>query len=294
MAASANPVIRRRRNLPWTEAVGQYLADWITHIGALVVGGVTELGSFSLFCLRTMGWLVFRLPKWETMTPNFYQIGVLSLPVVALTGTFVGMVLAVQSYTQFRMLNIETRLGAVINMALVRELGPVLAATMLAGRVGGAMAAQLGTMRITEQIDALAVLGTNPIHYLVVPRFWACLVLIPMLTLMADFMGIVGGAFYSIYLLGIDFHHYMQNSRDFVGLFDLFAGVLKSCFFGAAIALIACHRGFHCDPGAEGVGRAATSAFVASFVTILLLDLILGILLDAIYMTLWPQGPKIL
>jgi len=295
MAGSVPNGLTRRDVQPgWLAPIGAYLADGIIDLGALVVRAVTELGSFSLFCLRTMRWLVFRLPKWETMTPNFYQIGVLSLPVVALTGTFVGMVLAVQSYTQFRMLNLETRLGAVINMALVRELGPVLAATMLAGRVGSAMAAQLGTMRITEQIDALAVLGTNPIHYLVVPRFWACLVLIPMLTLMADFMGIVGGAFYSIYLLGIDFHHYMQNSRDFVGLFDLFAGVLKSCFFGAAIALIACHRGFHCDPGAEGVGRAATSAFVASFVTILLLDLILGILLDAIYMTLWPQGPQIL
>ncbi len=295
MAASANSsVIRRRRNPTWAEAVGQYVADWITDLGAMIVQALTEWGSFSLFCLRTCRWLLFRLPKWETIIPNFYQIGVRSLPVIALTGAFIGMVMAVQSYTQFRMLNMETRLGAVINMALVRELGPVLAATMLAGRVGSAMAAQLGTMRITEQIDALAVMGTNPIHYLVVPRFWACLVLIPMLTLMADFMGIVGGTFYSICFLGIDFHHYVQNSRDFVGLFDLFAGVLKSCFFGAAIALIACHRGFHCDPGAEGVGRAATTAFVASFVTILLLDLILGITLEAINVTLWPEAPKII
>ncbi|MCS7304128.1 MAG: ABC transporter permease [Thermoguttaceae bacterium] len=295
MTASANSsVIRSRRNSTWVESIGQYLADWIADLGAIIVGGLTELGSFSVFCLRTCRWLMFRLPKWETMIPNFYQIGVMSLPVIALTGTFIGMVMAVQSYTQFRMLNLETRLGAVINMALVRELGPVLAATMLAGRVGSAMAAQLGTMRITEQIDALAVLGTNPIHYLVVPRFWACFVLIPMLTLVADFMGMLGGGFYSIYLLGIDFHHYVQNSREFVGLFDLFAGVLKSCFFGAAIALIACHRGFHCQAGAEGVGRAATTAFVASFVTILLLDLILGIILEAINVALWPQTPKIL
>ncbi len=295
MASSANSsVIRRARPPSWAEWLGQYLANGIAELGARVVRAVTELGSFSMFCLRTCRWLVFRLPKWETMMPNFYQIGVMSLPVIALTGTFIGMVMAVQSYTQFRMLNLETRLGAVINMALVRELGPVLAATMLAGRVGSAMAAQLGTMRITEQMDALAVMGTNPIHYLVVPRFWACLVLIPMLTLMADFMGILGGAFYSIYLLGIDFHHYVENSRDFVGLFDLFAGVLKSCFFGAAIALIACHRGFHCQAGAEGVGRAATTAFVASFVTILLLDLILGIILEAINVALWPQAPKLL
>jgi phospholipid/cholesterol/gamma-HCH transport system permease protein len=278
----------------WLAAVGLYLANQITALGALVVRAVTELGSFVLFCLRTGRWLMFRLPPWETLMPNFYQIGVRSLLVVGLTGTFTGMVIAVQSYAQFRMLNLETRLGAVINLALVRELGPVLAATMLAGRVGSAMAAQLGTMRITEQIDALAALGTNPIHYLVVPRFWACVVLIPMLTLVADFMGILGGAFYSIYLLGIDYHHYLQNSREFVTLFDLWVGVSKSFFFGAAIALIACHRGFHCGPGAEGVGRAATSAFVACFVTILLLDLVLGIILKGIEVALWPEGPRIL
>lgn len=275
------------------DAVAAYFTNWVADIGALVVGWLVALGGFAIFSLRTFRWLVSRLPRRETIMPNFYQIGVLSLPVVALTGTFIGMVLAVQSYTQFRMLNLETRLGAVINMSLVRELGPVLAATMLAGRVGSSMAAELGTMRVTEQIDALASMGANPIHYLVVPRFLGCLVLIPMLTIMADFMGIVGGAFYSIYLLGIDFHHYVENSRNFVGLFDVFAGVFKSCFFGAAIALIGCHRGFHCDSGAEGVGRAATSAFVVSFVTILLLDLLMGIALDAVYLALWPQGPKI-
>src|SRR5262249_8681487 len=176
---------------------------------------------------------------------NFYQIGVLSLPVVALTGTFIGMVLAVQSHSQFRLLHMETRLGAVINMSLVRELGPVLAATMLAGRVGSAMAAELGTMRVTEQIDALSSMGANPIHYLVVPRFLACLILIPTLTIMADFMGVGGGFFYSVFALGIDSNHYWENSQEYVGLFDLFSGVFKSLFFGAAIAMVSCYRGFH-------------------------------------------------
>ena len=126
---------------------------------------------------------------------------------------------------------------------------------MLAGRVGSAMAAELGTMRVTEQIDALTSMGANPIHYLVVPRFLGCLMLIPALTIMADFMGVVGALFYAVNLLGIDAHHYLENSQHFVSNFDLFAGVFKSLFFGAAIALIACYRGFHCDPGAEGVGR---------------------------------------
>ncbi|MBN2021685.1 MAG: ABC transporter permease [Pirellulales bacterium] len=265
----------------------------IVDLGAVVVDSFTEAGSFSLFAWRMFRWLSTRLPRRGTLIPCMYQIGVLSLPVVALTGTFIGMVLAVQSFAQFRMVGMETRMGAVINMSLVRELGPVLAATMLAGRVGSAMAAELGTMRVTEQIDALASMGANPIHYLVVPRFLACLLLIPALTLMADFMGIVGAAVFSICLLGIDSHHYLQNSQDFVGNFDLFVGVFKSLFFGAAIALIGCHRGFHCDPGAEGVGRAATSAFVFSFVAILLIDLLLGIVLDSIYFAIWPEAPKL-
>lgn len=265
--------------------------DWISDLGELAIDWVCALGSLSTFSLRTFRWVVTRLPKRETLMPSFYQIGVLSLPVVALTGTFIGMVLAVQSYAQFRQLNLEARLGGVINMSLVRELGPVLAATMLAGRVGSAMAAELGTMRVTEQIDALASMGANPIQYLVVPRFLGCLVLIPTLTIMADFMGVVGGFGYSVFSLKIDWYYYLHNSSRYVGLFDLFSGVFKSLFFGAAIALIACHRGFHCDPGAEGVGRAATSAFVQSFVVILLLDLLLGIWLDSVYLMLWPKGP---
>jgi phospholipid/cholesterol/gamma-HCH transport system permease protein len=269
------------------------MADWIADLGELAVNGIVGLGKMSTFSLQTFGWMLSRLPRKETLLPNFYQIGVLSLPVVALTGTFIGMVLVVQSYVQFRNLHMEAKLGAVINMSLVRELGPVLAATMLAGRVGSAMAAELGTMRVTEQIDALTTMGANPIHYLVVPRFLGCLLLIPALTIMADFMGVVGALFYAVQLLGIDAHNYLENSQHFVGNFDLFAGVFKSLFFGAAIAIIACYRGFHCDPGAEGVGRAATAAFVYSFVMILLLDLLLGIALDGIYFTIWPDSPKL-
>ena len=198
-------------------------AHWIADLGELVFNWLATLGDITRFFFRTMSWLFSRLPRRETLLPAFYQVGVLSLPVVAVTGTFIGMVLAVQSYSQFRMLHLETRLGAIINMSLVRELGPVLAATMLAGRVGSAMAAELGTMRVTEQIDALSSMGTNPIYYLVVPRFIACLALIPMLTIMADFMGVVGGFFYSVQLLGIDWHHYWLNSQKFVGDFDLFS-----------------------------------------------------------------------
>lgn len=269
------------------------IANRIADLGDVIIDWVVGLGNITTFAMQTFGWLLTRLPRRETLIPSFYQIGVLSLPVIALTGTFIGMVLVVQSYVQFRNLHMEAKLGAVINMSLVRELGPVLAATMLAGRVGSAMAAELGTMRVTEQIDALTTMGANPIRYLVVPRFLGCLMLIPALTIIADFMGVVGAFFYAVYLLGIDYHHYIENSRHFVSYFDMFAGVFKSLFFGAAIAIIACYRGFHCDPGAEGVGRAATAAFVYSFVVILLLDLLLGIALDGVYFAIWPQAPKL-
>ena len=268
------------------------LATLVAGLGEFAITTVASIGDVTMFSLRTVGWIFARPQRRDVLLPNFYQIGVMSLPVVALTGLFIGMVLAVQSYAQFKALGLETRLGSVINLSLVRELGPVLAATMLAGRVGSAMAAELGTMRVTEQIDALESMGANPIYYLVVPRFLGCLVLIPSLTVMADFMGVLGGYFYSHVLLGIDHHHYWANSREYVDVFDFLTGVFKSLFFGAAIALVSCHHGFHCEHGAEGVGRAATNAFVHSFVMILVLDLFLGIWLNNVHDFFRPEGPR--
>ncbi|MCL2349022.1 MAG: ABC transporter permease [Planctomycetaceae bacterium] len=243
----------------------------------------------ALFTSSMLFWLFTKGSQKDTLIRCCYNIGVLSLPVVMLTGCFIGMVLAVQSYAQFKLVALETRLGAMINMSLVKELGPVLAATMLAGRVGSSIAAELGTMRVTEQIDALASMGTNPVYYLVVPRFLACFFLIPGLTVMADLMGVFGGAFYGIKLLGIESHSYWLYSSRFVGHFDLFAGIIKSMSFGMIIAMISCHQGFNCDPGAEGVGKAATTSFVMSFVTILFVDLVLGIFLEGIYQIFWTQ-----
>ncbi len=262
--------------------------------GTVVIEGINTLGDISLFTWRMTLWMVMAKPRRETLMPNFYSVGVLSLPVVALTGTFIGMVLAIQSFHQFETMGLESKLGAVITMSLVRELGPVLAATMLAGRVGSAMAAVIGTMRVTEQIDALSAMGANPIHYLVVPRFLACVLLIPALTIMADFMGIVGGYFFSVVIFGVDHAQYLKNSREFVGGFDFFTGIFKSVFFGATIAIVSCYRGFHCQAGAEGVGRAATAAFVQSFVMILAIDIVLNMFLDGVYYSFWPGGAKLL
>ncbi|MGI9472428.1 MAG: MlaE family ABC transporter permease [Rubripirellula sp.] len=270
------------------------LVRWINEWGSAVVDGITTIGDMTLFMWQMLKWLFTRLPCRGTVLINFYQVGALSLPVVALTGTFIGMVLAVQSYGQFHAIGLDSRLGAVINRTLVNELGPVLAATMLAGRVGSAMAAVLGTMRVTEQIDALTAMGADPIHYLVVPRFLACILLIPSLTIMADFMGIVGGYFYSVIILGIDHAAYLNHSREGVDAFDLFSGLFKSVFFGAIIAVVSCYRGFNCEAGAEGVGKAATTAFVYSFVMILAVDLFLTIVLNSIYSTIYPNGTSFL
>src|SRR6478736_9709039 len=151
----------------------------VSALGGIAYHAMTVLGDFSIFSLKTLGWMVRRRPAPGTLLPSFYLVGVRSVPVVAITGMFIGMVMAVQMYNQFNRMGLATRLGSMINITIVRELGPVLAATMLAGRVGCAMAAELGTMKVTEQIDALESMGTDPIHYLVVPRVLASIFMIP-------------------------------------------------------------------------------------------------------------------
>lgn len=270
------------------------ITESIADLGESILHTIESVGDMTIFAWRTIRWLVARFPRRDTLIGSMYTIGVQSLPVVAVIGTFIGMVLAVQSFTQFRQFGLETQLGGVINKSMFRELGPVLAATMLAGRIGSAMAAELGTMRVTEQMDALSSMGANPIQYLAAPRFLSCLLLIPSLTIMAVFMGVLGGMLFCTYYLGIDQHHYWSNAARYVEAWDLFYGVVKSVFFGASIGVISCYRGFHCRPGAEGVGRAATTAFVYSFVVIIILDLLLSMLLDEIYMSIWPDGPAMI
>lgn len=264
-------------------------SHFFVEFGRMSIDALSYVGGLSLFIARTLGWMVRRVPRAETLLPCFYEVGIKSLPVVAITGTFIGMVLAVQTFYQFRTMGLESRLGAVINMSLVRELGPVLAATMLAGRVGSAMAAQLGTMRVTEQIDALSSMGASPMQYLVVPRFLACVIMIPVMTVVADFMGVVGGYLYSVNGFGIDRHFYWYNSAQYISSWDFLNGIIKSFFFGATIAMVSCYRGFHCKPGAEGVGDAATAAFVHSFVLILVFDFLLNVSLDSIVGFLLPN-----
>jgi phospholipid/cholesterol/gamma-HCH transport system permease protein len=271
--ATASPA-GRQEGSGWTALAGDF---------------VEEIGDVALFGMRVLGGTWHRTGR-AALLPVSYAVGVRSIPVVAITGMFIGMVLAVQAYSQFHALGLATRLGSIINISVVRELGPVLAATMLAGRVGSAMAAELATMRITEQIDALACLGVDPVHYLAVPRFLACVLLIPLLTILANFMGVMGGALICVGVYHVEAHYYWENTRGFVGLWDLVTGLIKPTFFGAAIAVVACHRGFQSEAGAEGVGRAATRAFVSSFIAVLVLDFFLALLLNNLYEFLWPGG----
>ncbi len=220
---------------------------------------------------------------WQQM----YEIGIRSVPVIMVTGAFVAMTLAVQSYSQLRGMGLEERMGSLINISVVKELGPVLAAFMLAGRVGGALTAELGTMNVTEQIDAIRVMGADPIRYLVWPRFVACTLLTPLLIIYADFMGVLGGYVISVWHFGINSQAYWQFSSQMVEMWDISVGVIKGVFFGAGISLISCYMGFHCKRGAHGVGRACTEAFVYSFLTILVLDFVLVVITKSLYLCLW-------
>lgn len=262
----------------------------LASFGRSFVEFVCVWGDIAQFTGRMLVWLFFRRPSKGTLTPIFFQIGVRSVPVIGVTGLFIGMVLAVQSQEEFtRFPILQGWLGAMINGSVIRELGPVLAATMLAGRVGSAIAAELGTMRVTEQIDALTCLGVNPVHYLVVPRFLACVLLIPLLTVIADFMGVMGGAMMSLHFYNIEAAKYWELSQQKIGLWDIFVGLLKSMVFGSAIAVVSCYRGFNSSGGAEGVGKAATEAFVHSFVAILVLDFFLAMLFNTLYSLFWPS-----
>jgi phospholipid/cholesterol/gamma-HCH transport system permease protein len=215
--------------------------------------------------------------------PQLYEVGTRSVPVVVVTGAFVGMVLAVQTVAQFKAVGMVAQMGTIVNLSVLRELGPVLAGVMLAGRVGGGLTAELGTMRVTEQIDALRAMGADPIRVLVVPRFLACVLLIPVLVLYADFMGILGGYVISVHIYGVNGAEFWRHAQKTVEYYDVFYGPIKSVFFGMAMSLICCYKGFKCAAGAAGVGRACTQSFVASTMAILALDFFLGMLLNTIY-----------
>jgi len=259
-------------------------------IGNKTVYAVAASGRFTLFAYQMFRWLVadfFQYRTWARTMPVFYEVGNRTLPVIMITGTFVGLVLAMQSYGQLRAAGFEEHMGVLVTLTLVQELGPVLAGVMLAGRVGGALTAELGTMRVTEQISALSVMGADPIRHLVVPRFLACILLTPLLTFFCDICGSLAGWFVAVVLKDIPSSPYWYHIADAVVTWDVMVGFIKSVVFGGAIGLIACYKGFHCKTGAEGVGRACTESFVASFLCILVTDFFVGTFLTGLYLGLY-------
>jgi len=202
-------------------------------------------------------------------------IGVNSVFVIVLTWAFTGMVLALQSYYGFRKFGSEGLVGATVALSMTRELGPVLTSLMVTGRAGSAMAAELGTMRVTEQIDALTVMALNPIKYLVTPRIIASFLMLPLLTVIADFVGIIGGYLVGVKLLGINEGAYIDKTITFLELNDIYNGLVKAAVFGIILSVVSCYKGFYTKGGAEGVGRSTTAAVVISSVTILVTDYIL-------------------
>ena len=262
----------------------------LTRIGLTTVSMLTAFGEFWVFAAQTVMRslpTLFRPRDLARLLPQCYLIGALSVPVILVTGLFVGMVLAVQAIEQFQAVGLADRMGVIVSMFVVRELGPVLAGVRLAGRVGGALTAELGTMNVTEQLDALRSMGSDPIRVLVAPRFVACLLLTPLLTMYCNLMGVLGGWLICVPVKNLTSFDYWGYTVTAVEWWDLFNGLLKSVFFGAFIGLIACYKGFRCGPGAQGVGQACTDSFVASFVVILIVDFFIALTLAGVDERVW-------
>ncbi len=239
-------------------------------LGRTFLYGLAAIGRLALFALRAILSSV-RPPYYPRLIlRQMVEIGYYSLPVVGMTAVFTGMVLALQTYTGFARFNAETAIPNVVVLSICRELGPVMAGLMVAGRIGAAMAAELGTMRVTEQIDALTTLSTSPYKYLIAPRLIAGLTMLPLLVGTADVIGVLGGYLVSVYKLGFNPGSYIKNTVDFVEFLDVFSGLVKAAVFGFIVALMGCYHGFHSRGGAQGVGKATTNAVVSASILILI------------------------
>jgi phospholipid/cholesterol/gamma-HCH transport system permease protein len=239
----------------------------------------TEMGRFVQLVGRIFAWTPRPPYDVRELFRQMVKVGFNSIPVVLLTAMFTGMVMALQMFTVLRRINAESFVGSGVALSMVRELAPVLSGLIVAGRAGSAMGAELGTMRVTEQIDALEVMATDPVHYLVVPRVWAGTIMLPFLVVMANGVGILGGYLVSVVLMGANPVTYTDRTFQFMDLTDVFSGLLKAAVFGFLLAAIGCLQGFYTSGGAEGVGRSTTSAVVVASVAILLADFFLTRLL---------------
>lgn len=244
-------------------------------IGHTMLSFLAVIGRLSLFIAESVSH-IFRPPFFPKLTfRQFMDIGYYSLPVVGMTALFTGMVLALQSYTGFARFNAESAIAGVVVLSVTRELAPVLAGLMVAGRVGASIAAEIGTMRVTEQIDALVTLSVNPFKYLIAPRVIAGTITLPILVLIGDVIGVYGGYVVSIYKLGFNPSSYLTQTWDILENMDVISGLVKAAAFGFIVSIMGCYHGFNSQRGAQGVGAATTNAVVTSSILILIFNYIL-------------------
>lgn len=246
-------------------------------VGRSVLRTIESAGQVTLLAIQTIT-LLGKMKPWHVMQ-QMAHLGVNSLPIVLLTILFTGMVMTVQTAHEFIKYGAQSSVGGIMAVAMGRELGPVLTGVVVAGRVGAAITAEIGSMKVTEQIDALRVMATNPIAYLVAPRFAACVFMLPVLVIFADVIGTLGGYLMATLYAGIGSFTYIQSIKVFAGVNDIIGGLIKSMFFGGIIAIIGCYKGLTTAQGAEGVGRATTSSVVTSIILIFISNYFLSLLL---------------
>ncbi len=251
----------------------------LERVGRVFIRLFEQTGLWFRMLLRTILW-TFRPPfEGREWLRQMVRVGVDSIPVVFLTTMFTGMVMALQTYNGFHRVHAENFVGSVVALAMLRELSPVLVALMVTGRVGSSMAAEIGTMRVTEQLDALQALATDPVQYLFVPRVIAGIVMLPLLTILGDALGVGGGYLVGVKMMGANPVVYEQNTYQFLQMNDVWSGLIKAAVFGLILTLTGCVRGYYTSGGAEGVGRATTTAVVSASLIILFADFFLTKLL---------------
>jgi phospholipid/cholesterol/gamma-HCH transport system permease protein len=258
-----------------TRSPADYVLDSCAAIGHSILNIFQMIGSLTYFAGQTLLHMVTPPLFVRHIFRQFIDIGYYSLPVVGMTALFTGMVLALQSYTGFSRFNAESAIASVVALSVTRELAPVLAGLMVAGRVGASIAAEIGTMRVTEQIDALTTLSVNPMKYLVVPRVIAGTLMLPTLVLIGDIIGIYGGYVVSTHILGFSAGNYLSQTWDVLEPIDVISGLVKAAAFGFVVTLMGCYHGYNSGRGAQGVGAATTNAVVSASIFILILNYIL-------------------
>jgi len=253
--------------------------NFLAPLGRVFFAFLEAVGHLTLFVWSTVGG-VFRPPFYtKQLRKQLIEIGYYSLPVVGLTAMFTGAALALQTYSGFSRFNAESSVAIVVVLAITRELGPVMAGLMVAGRIGASYAAEIGTMRVTEQIDALTTLSTDPYKYLVLPRVLAGVLMLPCLVFVGDIIGVFGGYLVSVHELGFAPGPYLKSTAEFLEVKDVISGLIKASVFGFIIALMGCYHGFNSKGGAQGVGAATTHAVVSASILILLSNYVLTSLL---------------